>query len=210
MSITPAFFHNIPQQKTSASLRALSHRAGGTLTPIRHQDGVVLLIALVVLVAMTLAGVAMVRQITSGVGISGNIGFRQNALTASDLGIESARATLNTLALGNPATLESDNLPGYYASLPATPIDFTNPAIWANATTLPIDSTSNTVSYIVHRMCSLSGARTLPNNQCVLQASKADITAPTDYITNGQAFYRITARVQGVRGSTTYVQVMEY
>ncbi len=178
--------------------------------PIRHQDGVVLLIALIVLVAMTLAGAAMVRQITSGVGIAGNIGFRQNALTASDLGIESARAALNTLSAGTPTALESDILPGYYASLPATPIDFTKPATWANATTLPIDSTGNTVSYVVHRMCSLPGARTLPNNQCVLQASKADITAPTDYITSGQAFYRITARVQGVRGSTTYVQVMEY
>ena len=220
MSLTPAFAkitnitNGVEQQKSSAPLRGSSRRTAGKLTPIcqpmRHQDGVVLLIALVVLVAMTLAGIAMVRQITSGVGISGNIGFRQNALTASDLGIESARAALNTLSAVTPTTLESDNLPGYYASLPATPIDFTNPAIWANATTLPPDSTSNTVSYIVHRMCTLPGARTLPNNQCVLQASKAGFTSPQDYIKNGQAFYRITARVQGVRGSTTYVQVMEY
>jgi len=220
MSLTPAFANitnitnGVEQQKSSAPLRGLSRRTAGKLMPIckpmRHQDGIVLLIALVVLVAMTLAGIAMIRQITSGVGISGNIGFRQNALTASDLGIESARAVLNTLSLVTPTTLESDNLPGYYASLPATPIDFTLPATWANATTLPIDSTGNTVSYIVHRMCSLPGARTLPNNQCVLQASKAGFTSPQDYIKNGQAFYRITARVQGVRGSTTYVQVMEY
>ncbi len=179
---------------------------------MRRQDGIVLLIALVVLVAMTLAGIAMVRQITSGVGIAGNIGFRQNALTASDLGIESARAVLNTLSTATPTALEADILPGYYASVPATPIDFTQSAIWnpAIATTLPVDSTGNTVSYIVHRLCSSVGARTLPTNQCVLQASKAGITTPLDLIKNGQPYYRITARVQGVRGSTTYVQVMEY
>ena len=178
---------------------------------MRRQDGIVLLIALVVLVAMTLAGIAMVRQITSGVGIAGNIGFRQNALTASDLGVESARAVMTALATATPTALEADNLPGYYASVSATtPIDFTSPTTWTNATVLPTDSTGNTVSYIVHRMCSMPGSRTLPLNNCVLQASKAGITSPKDQITEGQPFYRITARVQGVRGSTTFVQVMEY
>ncbi len=199
---------NFIKQRQASSL---NRRADG-LKAIGRQDGIVLLIALVVLVAMTLAGIAMVRQITSGVGIAGNIGFRQNALTASDLGIESGRSFLNTISTSNPTVLESDNLPGYYASWPSTPIDFTKPAIWANATTLPTDSTGNTVSYIVHRMCSSAGSRTLPTNQCVLQDSTAGIVgvSPVELVKNGQPFYRITARVQGVRGSTTFVQVMEY
>lgn len=182
------------------------------LAAVRRQSGVVLLIALIVLVAMTLAGAAMVRQMTSGVGIAGNIGFRQSALTASDLGIESGRAYLSTISATTPTALEADSLPGYYASWPTTPIDFTQSAIWASgiATTLPVDSAGNTVSYIVHRMCNSAGSRTLPTNQCVLQDSKAGITTPLDLIKNGQPFYRITARVQGVRGSTTFVQVMEY
>ena len=56
----------------------------------RRQQGVVLLIALIVLVAMTLAGIGMMRSIDTGTMVAGNIGFRQSAVATGDGGIEQA------------------------------------------------------------------------------------------------------------------------
>lgn len=77
-----------------------------------RQQGVVLLIALIMLVSMTLAGIVMFRQIGTGVIIARNLTFRQGALTAADRGIEEARAWLTVQAA---TTLEQPNaLRGYY------------------------------------------------------------------------------------------------
>ena len=48
----------------------------------------VLLIALIVLVAMTLAGIGMMRSIDTGTLVAGNIGFRQAAVATRDSGVE--------------------------------------------------------------------------------------------------------------------------
>ena len=55
---------------------------------MRREQGVVLFIALIVLVAMSLAGIALMRSVDTGILIAGNLGFRQNATHVGDLGIE--------------------------------------------------------------------------------------------------------------------------
>jgi type IV pilus assembly protein PilX len=55
------------------------------ITP-RSQRGVVLLIALIMLVAMTLAGIGMMRSVDTGSVIAGNMAFKQATLNASDAG----------------------------------------------------------------------------------------------------------------------------
>ena len=56
-----------------------------------RQQGVVLFIALIVLVAMSLAGVAMVRSVDTSLGIAGNLAFKQSTIQGSDLGRDHAR-----------------------------------------------------------------------------------------------------------------------
>jgi len=53
----------------------------------RRQRGVVLLIALIVLVVMTLAGIGMMRSADTGIVIAGNLAFKQATIQAADLGI---------------------------------------------------------------------------------------------------------------------------
>jgi Tfp pilus assembly protein PilX len=57
---------------------------------------VVLLITLIILVAMTLAGIAMMRSVDTGSVIAGNLAFKQATLNASDAG---TRAGFNALTL---------------------------------------------------------------------------------------------------------------
>lgn len=53
----------------------------------QYQRGVVLLIALIVLVAMTLAGIGMMRSIDTTTLIAGNVAFKQTTIQAGDRGI---------------------------------------------------------------------------------------------------------------------------
>jgi len=70
------------------------------------QRGVVLLIALIMLVAMTLAGIGMMRSVDTGSVIAGNLAFKQATLNSSDAGISVAFSAL--AAVGNSANAVND------------------------------------------------------------------------------------------------------
>ncbi len=68
----------------------------------QRQSGVVLLIALIVLVAMTLAGIGMMRSIDTTTLIAGNVAFKQTTIQAGDRGISEGYNTLLAVA-ANPS-----------------------------------------------------------------------------------------------------------
>ena len=74
---------------SSASGRGLRQRVLPS-----QQRGVVLLIALIILVAMTLAGIGMMRSVDTGNMIAGNLAFRQATLQAGDAGTSQAYSEL--------------------------------------------------------------------------------------------------------------------
>src|SRR2546428_13810539 len=73
----------------------------------RRQRGVTLFIALIVLVAMTMAAVAMMRSVDTATVVAGNIGFRQSAVNAADQGVQAAYAWLGANVGGAGGTSES-------------------------------------------------------------------------------------------------------
>src|SRR5882672_3816297 len=60
----------------------------GRVRARRDQRGTVLIIALIVLVAMTLAGIATMRSVDTATLLAGNIGLRQATSNAADQGIQ--------------------------------------------------------------------------------------------------------------------------
>ena len=50
----------------------------------RAQRGVILFVALIVLVAMSLTGIALIRSVDTNVLVAGNLAFRQGATAAAD------------------------------------------------------------------------------------------------------------------------------
>ena len=71
----------------------------GRRIPRPHsQRGVVLLIALIMLVAMTLAAIGMMRSVDTGTVIAGNMAFKQATLSATDVGTNAAFTTLMSVA----------------------------------------------------------------------------------------------------------------
>ena len=191
----------------------------------RRQQGVVLFIALIVLVAMSLAGIALMRSVDTGTVIASNLAFRQNATHVGDLGIEKARTWL----LANSATLNADQ-PGVadgigYWSTMQSGLDLlgNDPAKtdydWGTGVvvTTPAPPAGYAVRYVIHRLCNASGAPT--DTGCVKSADTSSSTSSTkgaatygSYAISAStsAMFRITVKVSGPRNSTGYVQAVLY
>jgi Tfp pilus assembly protein PilX len=192
----------------------------------RQQRGVVLFIALIVLVVMTLAGIALVRSVDTSNVIAGNLAFRQSATHSGDAGIEAA---ITWLAASNTGTTLHNGVPakGYVAFRQDPGIDpntsqteswdrfWTNSLATANPNsimTLATDASGNTVSYIIHRLCAANGDPNATATACVTNLSQS--TAQGSSRGAGvialqgstQVYYRITARIAGPKNTVSYVQ----
>jgi type IV pilus assembly protein PilX len=182
-----------------------------------RQRGAVLFIALIVLVAMSLAGIALIRGVDTANLIAGNLAFKQNATHGGDWAVEQAR---NWMQLQAATDLYNDVAGRYYAAMQSG-LDFTatDPARpdfdWANNSfDLGADPAGNQVRYVVHRMCDLAGNPGSVN--CVRTSTGGTQDSTKGGATYGgaalpstsQIYYRITARVTGPRNTVSYVQVM--
>ena len=185
------------------------------------QRGVVLMIALSVLVAMTLAGIALVRSVDTSNIIAGNLAFQQAATHAGDTGTETGVAWLQANNLG--ATLQGNNFAAGYAAARTDPAAGQSwDAFWTNVlvpagqvVTLPLDaSTGNTVAYTIQRLCNAIGDPTVPGVDCAVSQSATVTTGSSkgagvialQY--SAQVYYRITSRIVGPRNTVSYVQTI--
>jgi len=195
-------------------------RKSGNDAPVR-QKGVVLFISLIVLVAMTLAGIGLMRSVDTSTIITGNLAFKQSTLQAADQGVEQAYQQW-LFPNGGTANLNNDNLAqGFFSASPSSEPNWYDPAdpIWANAVTLAPDAANTTVSYLIHRMC--TEANTTYNgfnggiaNQCAINTSASSagksfgIAPGITVAANPMLFYRITARAAGPRNTQSITQTM--
>lgn len=190
-----------------------------------------LLIALIVLVAMTLAGIALVRSVDTTNIIAGNMAFQQSATQSADTGVEAAVGFLTSTLSADRTSLWVDILgQGYFASrqdpVPGQNVD----AYWASLVTAGVtppvaaagDAAKNTVSYVVERLCNSpgdAGAITgVPPICSISSVNRAALDEGTDRGPDTPRFnpsstgliyyYRITVRVAGPRNTFSYVQAI--
>ena len=191
----------------------------------RAQHGVVLFISLIVLVAMSLAGIALMRSVDSGVMIAGNLAFKQGTTLAADSGVEAARTALGTIAAGTGSPLwTSIPASAYYASLPAGDPDYTGTD--ANKTAYNWTATNNSVSvagiagvtetrYVIHRMCAAEGdpagttcARGTASSTSTASQTVRDAAGAANFTVSSAQYYRVTTRVTGPRNTKSFVEVI--
>ena len=195
-------------------MRSISARARASrhIAPLR-QSGIVLWVALIVLVVMTLAGLAMMRQIGGGVSIAGNVAFKENATSSADAGTETARAWL---LLQTAAAREIDAPgAGYYATW-GTGVDPTTLDWAAGSVPVALDAgIGNNARYIIQRLCKNPGLVTDPAQVCSdLEDDTGQSKGGMSYNSGPPAtptfrpYYRITTQVQGPRNTVSYTQVI--
>lgn len=199
-----------------------------------RQHGVVLLIALVVLIAMTLAGIALVRSVDTGNMVAGNLAFKQSLAYAGDAGNETAitwLANQQATALVN-ADQEAS---GYYATEQAN-LDLTNSQNSEDMAAVDWDHNDcsgltysvcvkpsaeaaigeNKVSYIINRLCLRSGGYNDADNSCATYAGSGASSSNKQALEWGGMnfegdpvpYYRVTSRVLGPRNTTSFVQTV--
>lgn len=183
--------------------------------PLPHrQRGVVLVISLIVLVALSLAGIAMVRSTDTGTVISGNAAFRMGALQAVDTGVEAAfTATTATAGFQAQPTTAVSTTGGQY--FPVIQADANADGIpdlsWTGLPATTVNG--NEVRWAVERLCSQNIAATQPDlitQNCAVvpglpnMSFKAGTIAPNNSIQS--VAYRVTVRVTGPKNTVVYSQ----
>ena len=182
-----------------------------------RQAGVVLFIALIVLVAMSFAGLAIMRSVGSGVLVASNLAFKQTTTAGAERGIEEAKAWL----LGQSGTVLEDDNParGYYSSWGTfDPMTFA----WSNDAAvglLAADAAGTRIRYVIHRLCSKpNDGINAAGQQCVMKTvatstggggSAAGVQYGSFNLkTTVSPYYRVTVRSDGPKNAVSYVQVI--
>lgn len=198
---------------TSRSLRA---------SPRRTQSGVVLFIALIVMVALSIAGIALIRSVDTGLSVIGNLGFRQASIPPSTWAVENA---INAMFEAKKIDLENvdsdDNYYPYRYEIKNTgkPEDKTGvpydlqgetPSNYPGSFQKTKDAAGNTVRYVIERMCLAEGPATAAN--CDMSPPKKSEATTAMELEKPEMirvpFYRITIRVDGPNNTTTFAQAM--
>lgn len=183
------------------------------LIQYKKEKGIALPIALFVLVAILLAGAALIRSNELAVNVAGDLASRDLVYKANDAAAANAMNWLTT----NSTNLNSD-IPsqGYYSAYPATTPSYLQPnnAVWNNALTLPADSFGNISSYLIYRMCSqpntpYNGANSGIQNVCAISMSNQTSNSGNSSGYNSfsfsgrpQVYFQIITKTVGAKGAT--------
>jgi hypothetical protein len=197
-----------------------------------HQRGVVLFIALIVMVAMSLAAIALMRSVDTTSAVIGNLAFRQASILPGNFAIEDAAAGLfsdaNVANVARIPDLTVNNpVQNYYATHDPSkdcpnsggdncygvppPLQTKPASTWPRAQT---DGAGNTITYVIERMCNPNAPPVaIPTNNsasrgwCDMMPPKqppgTTINDPSLAFDFKQVFYRVTVRVDGPPGTNT-------
>ena len=180
-----------------------------------RQRGITLIIALIALVALTIAGIALVRSVDTGNVIAGNFAFRQASLQATDTGVENAYTKLGTIAAAADTAIANQYFP-VMQSLDANGIPTT--VDWSAVPSTTLGSKSEyAVKYVIERLCT----GTLPIDPAnIVSSCVTDQNSSPDSRKLGgggcssncnnppSVNYRVTVRVEGPRNTVAMSQAI--
>ncbi len=185
-----------------------------------------LFIALLVMVALSLAGIALLRSADTATIVAGNLAFKQSAAAAVDRSIEQAvegcsipsstrcgnqpgdrgqdRGPSRTRTTSRACRVRRGRLPGCRAArFPRFRTILDNQGRPRRSTWCSVDAAGNNVYYVIERMCANAGAAVGSN--CNLSAAGLGADAGTQHYEAssrpGDAYYRVTVRVEGPRNT---------
>jgi type IV pilus assembly protein PilX len=175
--------------------------------------GTALIVALIVLAAMSFAATALVRVVDTTVAIAGNLTLRDVAIPALDAAIESAWAALyeRNLIADRDRDLPAE---GYYASRRPGEDARGIPQLLLRVDGYPEGApvrdagNGNRVRYVIERICLGPGPPAGANCALVRPdgAAAAAANGEPGEVPPMVPLYRVTARVDGPRNTVTHAQ----
>lgn len=178
-----------------------------------RQRGVVLFVALIVMVALSLAGVALIRSVETATLVSGNLAFRQSAMLVVNAAVE--KATFDLFEAKNIADTTADKTAfNYYASwlkddnALGVPKALTDTSSYPGGFVVITDAASGmTARYVIERSCTANGVAT--NGICDMMPPKlapGGTAGKNPWQLPKIPFYRTTIRVDGPSNTVVYAQ----
>lgn len=180
-----------------------------------RERGVVLLFSLIILLLLTIGGVALVRSMNSSLFNAGNMAFRRDLVNQGELAISNVMTQVLAGTFVNPTT--ADNPASNYAAeiQPGSNSQGVPNALLSDAVFATVGSTANDLAgatpdiqirYLIERMCSAAGTST--SALCVQStAAPTGGTAPGNGVSPPTAtVYRISVRVSGARSTQVFLQ----
>ena len=169
-----------------------------------RQRGVVLFIALIVLVAMSLAGVSMMRSVDVGNKIAGNLALRQSAANAAEFAFEQGMQKVSQFA--GTGLADSDNASfGYSANYQSSEYYERD---WNTAWDLGTEpTTGNSVAIFIDRMCIGTDCQQMAATTSAIDGVSHS-TSSVIQVT--REHYRVLARVTSPQGMVTYIEEKIY
>ena len=187
----------------------------------RKQNGFVLIVAMIVLAAMSLAAVSLVRTVDTSTLLARNISFQRDAIGRSDAGIEAALQKFRLGGtyygvLGLKAVHETDSAAQNYSSImlsadgDGVPTILKSSSFNSTWTAAPIELGESTIGYyIIERLCASNDvAQGALERRCIMGGRVAKGgTQPADRpATNVPPLFRATIKVTGPRNTVSYAQ----
>jgi type IV pilus assembly protein PilX len=171
---------------------------------MKRQDGVSLILVMVVMVVLMLGALAAVRSNETAALTAGNSAFREATKQAADVGVAAGFAYISTLA--SPDTGVSNQ----YFNKRQTEDSYGMPSTvdWSKVASASIQNYN--IQWVVERMCSVSPV-TDSINQCITDsqpASGSNKLGAEAYTAPATTVYRVTVRTTGPKNAESYTQAL--
>jgi len=191
--------------------------------PPARQRGVVLFIALIVMVALSLAAIALIRSVDTTTTVIGNLAFRQASILPANMAVEEAAAAL----FSDADIAGAIRIPNRDSNLPAENYF----AFWQNSddargipaqlqkrtaftqTKMLVDASltgaQTEVRYVIERMCVAAAPPTNANCNLLPPTGPFGTTVGDSSLALPSVpYYRVTIRVDGPQNTASFVQAM--
>jgi len=183
----------------------------------RRQGGLALPVILIILLVMLISSIYLIKSSNSTTLTASNLAYDSAQSRAVDAGLHAGFAWLSTTANGNKALLNGNSeADGYRATLDTAQTTRSD-GFWTGGRTVVIEGQS--IEYVVHRLCRLTGAYDGAGNACVQtadpNAGSATIGVGDSLASDSPQFaetpkvhYVVTARLSGARGGNVVNQLV--
>lgn len=172
--------------------------------PRGQQRGVTMLVVLVLLSVMLLGGMALARLTEVGTLASGNTAFREAAVQASEVGLNTVFERIRE-DIGNEEAAQAG---WYWPTIQDADANGIPQLNFDAAPTIAVGP--YTVAYVAERMCEGAMPVTQPLRQCLVKQEPQDVESQVfdkealDPPNSRQ--FRVTVRVTGPKDTQTWVQ----
>ncbi|MDN4060149.1 hypothetical protein QPK31_18235 [Massilia sp. YIM B02769] len=187
-------------------------------TYTKEQGGLALPVMLIILLVMLISSIYLLKSSNSTTLTASNLAYDSAQSRAVDAGLHAGFKWLSQTAAGSNKALLNEDSPqnGYLATLDTTQTARSD-AFWNGKKTVVHEGQS--IEYVVHRLCLLTGAFDAGGNACV---QTADANAGGAHIGVGDSLasdspqfaetpkvhYVVTARLSGARGGNVVNQLV--